>query len=92
MQCPLSCGQCCEYWHDVFPDMQGSVCPHETDAGCALSLIQRPGVCREYLCAAACHVIAGTLTHAEGELLVEQCLQDQPNRWNALLREKQEVK
>ena len=51
-QCPIGCGECCDYWYEVFPDEPPGTftCPHMGDHSCLLKYENRPKVCRKYLC------------------------------------------
>jgi hypothetical protein len=84
--CPLRCGQCCEYWRDVWLLADEAAahhpnavqCPHEGRRGCRLPRGERPLVCLDFICGVAKAVIDGKIDHNEGVRLKEDGHLDVP--------------
>lgn len=80
-QCEVSCGQCCEFWKDVFPEVEGIECPHLTPDGCEFKYEDRPDQCREYLCELGEAVANKIVTLERASVICENCLQFDWEKW-----------
>ena len=76
VECPLQCGQCCDYWKDVdvlrHRYSTAVDCPFLGKDGCTKPRDQRPLPCLEYICEVGQAVIDGVITHNEGVSYKEQ--------------------
>jgi hypothetical protein len=89
IQCPVSCGWCCDYWRDVFPLYPEEIteCPNLTSKGCRYQLEDRGEACGCYLCELGMAVCNGEIDIKQAEVICENGLQQSPDRWKDVLSE-----